>query len=208
MLLDRSGSMETIRDATIAAFNGFLLEQSTLPGEATLLLVQFADGYQAGPPVGVREAPRLERETLEPGGFTALLDAMGRAINETAAFVASLPAGDRTRVLFVILTDGQENASKTWSRAQVFARVNEQQERGWQFMYLGANQDAFAEAAKLGVRPGGTARFDASPEGVRRAMNTISIGSESFRLTGTARVDVPRRGDDGDGDGDGGNPGT
>ncbi|WP_154795078.1 vWA domain-containing protein [Occultella kanbiaonis] len=153
-LLDRSGSMQSIKSDTVGGFDAFIAEQRGEPGRCTVSLAQFDNEYQevyADRPIA--DVPSLE---LVPRGSTAMLDAIGRLINATGARLAALPEAERPGTVIVgIMTDGLENASKEFSRAQIKAMIGEQTDRyGWQFLYMGANQDAIEVGTGLGVDPG------------------------------------------------------
>ncbi len=159
LVVDRSGSMQDIRRDAEGGINGFLEDQANQPGEALLTLVQFDTEYEfihRGIPVG--DAPKYE---LLPRGATALLDAVGRAINETGARLKSMAEADRPGlVIVVVMTDGLENSSKEFTRKKIQQMIEHQQDRySWQFTFLGADQDAFAEAAQLGINAAGVAKF-------------------------------------------------
>lgn len=158
-VVDRSGSMEGIRDDAEGGVNSFVAEQAKAPGEALLTLVQFDTEYEfvhKGTPI--RDVGKFE---LHPRGATALLDAVGRAVNETGERLARMAEADRPGlVIFVIVTDGQENSSREFSKQQVKEMIERQQNvYSWHFTFLGANQDAFAEAGALGIKAGGVADF-------------------------------------------------
>jgi len=162
LVIDRSGSMQSIRDDAQGGINAFIAGQSKTPGDVLVTLVQFDTEYEflhRGVPV--RDVPPY---ALEPRGGTALLDAVGRAINETGARLAKLPEPERPGlVIFVVMTDGQENSSREFTKAQIRKMIQHQQSVfNWQFTFLGANQDAFAEAGEIGIAAGGTADFSAS----------------------------------------------
>jgi hypothetical protein len=149
-VLDRSGSMDACRDDTIGGFNAFVESQKEFGG--TLTLVQFDHEYQLvyeNKPIG--EVEPLTRATFVPRGSTALLDAIGRIVKECKT---------QTIPTIIILTDGQENASHTYTRAHLKDLIEERQKDGWTFVYLGANQDAFAEAGSIGIAPGSTMNYD------------------------------------------------
>lgn len=151
-LLDRSGSMETCRDDTIGGFNAFLREQKEEGG--TMSLIQFDHEYHVSYPTKpIAEVEPLTTETFVPRGSTALLDAIGRMIKDNASLA---------RPTVVILTDGQENASHTYTRAHVKDLIDQKTNDGWTFVYLGANQDAFAEAGSIGISPGATMNYEAN----------------------------------------------
>src|SRR3954454_24245157 len=118
LVVDRSGSMEQIRDDAEGGVNTFIADQSKEPGEALLTLVQFDTEYEflhKGVPIS--QAPKYK---LVPRGGTALLDAVGRAINETGERLSKMAEQDRPGlVIFVVMTDGEENSSKEFSKSQI-----------------------------------------------------------------------------------------
>lgn len=167
LVVDRSGSMAQIREDAEGGVNTFIAEQAKQPGEATLTLVQFDTEYEfvhRGVPVG-----QASPYQLVPRGMTALLDAVGRAINETGERLANMPEPERPGlVVVVVMTDGLENSSREFTRQQIKQMIQHQQEvYSWQFTFLGANQDAFAEAEAIGISA--TAAANYSPEKVRHA---------------------------------------
>lgn len=149
-ILDRSGSMETCLDDTIGGFNAFARDQ--IPFGGTLSLVLFDHEYT---PVYTRkpiaDVEPLNHETYKPRGSTALLDAIGRTIKDN---------WNRNTPTVIILTDGQENSSHTHTKAHIKDLIEERQRAGWNFVYLGANQDAFAEAGSIGIAPTCTMNYD------------------------------------------------
>jgi len=159
LVVDRSGSMQERREDAQGGVNAFIQQQVKEPGEATLTLVQFDAEYEvvhSGVPI--EDVPEYE---LVPRGMTALLDAVGRAINETGKRLSDLKKKARPGlVIFVINTDGLENSSREFSREQIREMIERQQEQyDWHFTYLGANQDAFAEARGMGIHADGVADF-------------------------------------------------
>jgi len=159
LVIDRSGSMEDIRSDAEGGVNAFIREQAQQQGEAFLTLVQFDDEHEfVHRGISVKQAPAY---TLVPRGSTALLDAVGRAINETGDRLARMPEADRPGlVIFVILTDGEENASHEFSKARIKKMIDRQQTKySWHFTFLGADQDAFAEADGMGIAANGAANF-------------------------------------------------
>ena len=159
LVVDRSGSMNAIREDAEGGVNAFIAQQADQPGQALLTLVQFDTEYEfihRGLPV--EQAPAYQ---LAPRGATALLDAVGRAVNETGQRLAAMPEPQRPGlVVFVVMTDGQENSSREFTKAQIRQMI-ERQERdyNWHFTFLGADQDAFDEARQLGIRATGAANF-------------------------------------------------
>lgn len=150
-LLDRSGSMQSIKTDTEGGFAAFVEEQRRAVGECRVTLAQFDDQYEivfADTPVA-----NIDRINLQPRGSTALLDAMGRLITEAGAALAALPEDQRPgSVVVAIMTDGLENASREWTHPAVKALVEQQTTAyQWQFLYMGADQDAIDVGTGLGV---------------------------------------------------------
>ncbi|MEZ6153376.1 MAG: vWA domain-containing protein [Pirellulaceae bacterium] len=159
LVVDRSGSMQDIRSDAEGGVNAFIENQAKEPGEALLTLVQFDTDYEflhKGVPIG--DVPKYE---LVPRGATALLDAVGRAINETGERLSKMNEADRPGlVVFVVMTDGLENSSQEFSKPRIKEMIQHQQKMyGWQFTFLGADQDAFAEASAMGMDAAGAANF-------------------------------------------------
>jgi Mg-chelatase subunit ChlD len=164
VLLDRSGSMGSVKGETISGFNYFLKEQKEAGDNASFTLVQFDSQstdvvHEAKP---VRDVPDLNEDTYQPRGSTPLLDALGQTINSTGRTLAAIPEANRPdKVVFVVITDGEENASHTFTKTQVKEMIDHQTAKyNWQFIYLGANQDAFAEAGAVGIAMAKAANFD------------------------------------------------
>jgi hypothetical protein len=172
LVVDRSGSMQSIQEDAEGGVNSFVKQQAGEPGEALLTLVQFDTEYEflhKGVPIS--QVPKYE---LVPRGMTALLDAVGRAINETGERLAKMDEQNRPGlVVFVVMTDGQENSSQEFSKADIKAMIQRQQDTyNWHFTFLGANQDAFAEAGDMGIADAGVANF---------AMNKVAA---AYAVTG------------------------
>jgi hypothetical protein len=172
LVVDRSGSMASIRDDAEGGINALLAAQSREPGDALVTLVQFDTEYEfLHRAVPVRDVPPYQ---LVPRGWTALLDAVGRGVVETGERLARLPEAERPGlVVFVIVTDGKENASREYDRARIREMIEHQQQvYSWQFTFLGANQDAFAEARHLGIDAAGVANY--APDKVGAAYKGMS----------------------------------
>ncbi|MEQ1902558.1 MAG: vWA domain-containing protein [Pirellulaceae bacterium] len=162
VVLDRSGSMESCRQEAENGLNHFIEEQAKRPGEALFSLMQFDTEYEMvhrGIPIG-----KVPKCAVVPRGMTALLDAVGRAIRETGLRLHNMPEDERPGlVLFVIITDGLENSSHEFNCDQIKQMIEHQKlVYSWQFTFLGANQDAFAEAGKMGIDPDDAACYSAS----------------------------------------------
>lgn len=181
-ILDRSGSMESCWDDTIGGFNAFVADQKALGG--TLTLIQFDHEYlvsYANRPIG--EVEPLTRETFKPRGSTALLDAIGRAIKECKT---SAPP------TVIIFTDGLENASHEYTKSHVKDLIEARQNDGWTFVYLGANQDAFAEAGSIGIAPQGTVNYDVrrTPEAFRELSVALSQAASTTQPVNFSQSNV------------------
>lgn len=181
-VLDRSGSMGTVRSDAIGGFNTFLREQKANPQPADLRIVLFDSKYETLYSGDIQEAPELTVDTFVPRGMTALLDALGKSINETGEHLAKLPEDQRpNRVIFVILTDGEENASREFTREQVFDLITHQKEKySWQFVFLAANQDAITTGKELGMNFASS--YASTKIGTRSAYETISAGLTKVRF--------------------------
>lgn len=176
LVLDRSGSMGSIKQATMEAFNGFLTSQKSGTGDAWMTLVQFDDQYDMvyeGIPIA--HAPPLTDATYQPRGSTALLDAMGRTIVATGERLRALPEDQRPgTVVFVTLTDGLENASRQYSLHLINELICQQRDvYSWQFVFLGANQDAIATAAQMGIGAAQAMTYNASKGGTLGAYGSL-----------------------------------
>jgi len=234
VVLDSSGSMSSIYNATVEGFNGFLKAQKEAPGKATFTFVQFSSGIHKGKPMQVpsnkedilfqRGAPwvvgspfnpkhppsmptkpetsetvyyyavinefedvikiqELNNENFKPYGGTPLLDAIGWAINETGEKLASLKEEERpSKVLFVIITDGQENASRAFDYKEISEKIKHQTEvYSWDFMYLGANQDAIAEGSKMGISAGSSLSYGISSQAVGSTYGLVASKTAVYR---------------------------
>ena len=186
-ILDRSGSMQSIAEATVDSFNSFLAtqqkEHEELPAQLTLVLfdTEFEVLYS---PVPVPEVKRLDQVTYRPDGCTALLDAIGHTIEETGKRLAAMDEKDRpATVIIAILTDGEENSSKLYKSQKIHEMIKHQQEvYGWKFLFLGANQDAIATATKMGIDHGHSATFfqqDSSVAAAGRATERLCFSLKS-----------------------------
>jgi hypothetical protein len=183
VILDRSGSMESCKESTVAGFNEFIRTQRELPGEATVKLVQFDDQYETVFDKPLKECPELTQNTFVPRGSTALLDAQGRTIIELGRELAALPVEQRpSKVIVVTLTDGMENASKEFTLEKIGEMTREQRDKyNWDFVFLGANQDAIATAAAMSIPLPSAMSYSTSKAGIAATMAAVS------HYVGTAR---------------------
>ena len=185
-LLDRSGSMSSIAEDVVGGFNSFLAAQNAEATDGTLMtLVQFdTGGFDVlADAVPLPEMVPLTAATFVPRGGTPLYDALGMTIAQATARATQLAAADAPRedIVFVSFTDGLENSSVEYDRAKVFALVKARQDDGWTFVFMGANQDAYAEGAAIGHDPRSTCSWDADGDGVAHAMETLSAATARRR---------------------------
>jgi hypothetical protein len=187
VLLDRSGSMQTIREAMISGFDEFVKGHKAVPS-TRLTLVQF-DGVDpqetiyTGRPIG--DVPGLE---LTPRGMTPLFDAICRAVDDAGRRFKHMPEAERPeRVLFVVITDGLENASRSFKREDVKNRITKQtDDYSWQFMYIGANQDAITEAATFGINENHAINFAYASAGASNSMRSLTKNTVGYASGGGA----------------------
>ncbi len=183
-ILDRSGSMEPVKHAAIEGFNTFLREQQQTEGHAKITLVLFDDRYEVPiRSIPVQEATTLNEFTYVPRGTTALLDAIGRTIDDLGKRVAALPERNRPgQVIVAILTDGLENASRYHTWKNVSRRIRRQTEKyNWLFLFLGANQDAIATAAQMSIPSKNAANYFGDFIGTKSSSASISKKASAAR---------------------------
>jgi uncharacterized protein YegL len=182
-VLDKSGSMQDLRAATIAGFNEFKNDQAREAGTALMTLTLFDTVFSTvATAVPVGEMRDITGATYAPGGMTALYDAVGHTLKLTDDYVA---ANHPDQVLFVIMTDGEENSSREFSRDAIFRLIEERQrDAGYEFIYLGANQDSYLSGQAMGIRVGRMLDYDATPESARATMSRASDNVRAHRRFG------------------------
>ncbi len=177
-LLDRSGSMSSIREDVIGGWNSFLEKQKALKTKATITQVQFDTGNpyeQILNFVPLQEAIPLSLENFQPRGGTPLLDAMGECITNTALDISAMPTHERPDgVTFVCMTDGQENSSHRYSRKQVRELMERLEKGTWEFVFLSADMGAVEEAADMGFAHARTMMFAPSTRGLSNSFESVS----------------------------------
>ncbi|MET9492334.1 vWA domain-containing protein [Nocardia sp. NPDC006630] len=189
MLLDRSGSMQSIKTDTEGGFDAYIEQQREVPKRIEVTLAQFDTEYElvyANRPLA--QVPPLQ---LQPRGMTALYDAVGRLITDVGSELAARDEAERPgTVILVVLTDGHENSSKEWSHAAVKALITQQQDTyDWNFLFLGANIDAVAIGTDMGFSARQSITYAAAPQGVSgvfRAASAYSARLQAPRAPGAA----------------------
>lgn len=174
VLLDRSGSMISIKKDMEGGFNTFIDEQKKVPGILKVSLHQFDDQFNTVYiEKDVMDVPPLD---LVPRGSTALLDSAHKAITLTGERLKAKPESERpNNVIFVIITDGMENASKEITASQLKSLIEQQtNDYQWTFTYLGANQDAFTISASFGISAINIVNYSSSGQSVKNMYSTIS----------------------------------
>lgn len=184
VVLDRSGSMSSCSRDTIGGFNQFLGDQKKVEGEATMTMIQFDNEYQIlMDMVPLSEALDLNERNYIPRGGTALLDAIGRTINRVEHQINEKEEPEKPeKVIFVIITDGEENESKEFNREQIMQMINRhREEMGWEFVFIGANQDAIQAGNGLGVRVGSSMNYNSTGQGTRVMYSSLTQGMNLYR---------------------------
>lgn len=218
VVLDSSGSMQTIKKDTLGGFNGFLEAQKEAPGEATFTLVEFAQpaiggispwnpsvpiggvlnrdfGKTDGVPVTVKydfmpikAVPALTEATYTPNGGTPLLDTIAETINRTGKALRNMPESLRpSKVLFVIITDGEENASRVYNHQRVMEMIQHQSiVYKWEFIYLGANQDAIQVGATFGIGAARSMSYGVTADAIGSTYGVLASKTMAFRIASNA----------------------
>jgi hypothetical protein len=193
LILDESGSMSQSRDRIIEGVNSYIGEQQTLPGDALFSLVTFNDTVTTRFSArNLKDVKPLTLADYVPNGMTALLDALGRVIQTTGARLSSFPASERpSKVIILVQTDGQENASREYSKSGVYNLLKHQQDvYNWTFIFLGANIDSFAEAGEVGIRAYNTANYAMTEQGLKAAYSTMSVATNIARTGRSSKLDL------------------
>lgn len=175
-LLDRSGSMGGLESDTIGGFNAFIEKQRNLEGETLVTTVLFDDRYEIlWNGVDAKDVLLTEKEYYVRG-TTALLDAIGKTILDVGHRLArSRDEEGRRKVIFVITTDGLENASREFTREKIKYFIRHQQQKyDWEFIFLGANIDTVKEAGSLGIERHNAYNFEATEEGLKTMYCMVS----------------------------------
>lgn len=189
ILLDRSGSMTSIANDTIGGFNSFIREQKALVGKATLSLATFSSDYTPIHDfVDIQSVPELTPQSYRTSGSTALLYSATNLINSVGQKLAALPEESRpSRVLNVLITDGEENYSHHFGVEYNLAKVKEMIEHqtnkySWLFVFIGSSGiDAFSNAKSLGMYASNTMKFAPTSAGVGHMYKSLQSNTASYR---------------------------
>jgi hypothetical protein len=191
-ILDRSGSMSSLTGDTIGGYNSFIDRQRSEPGDAVVTTVLFDNQYETLlKSVPIKDVKPITTKEYYARGTTALLDAVGTTVlsllgemDKQGRCPKSMP------VIFMIMTDGLENASREFSRATVKKLVSDVTEKyGWQFIFLGANIDSAAEAGSIGISGAHSMNYSASADGVNEAYKRAGDAVRMYRKEGAVKED-------------------
>lgn len=184
VILDGSGSMSSLKNDTIGSFNSFLKEQKAFPGEAIFTLCTFNTHHQLVHDfVKMSDVNDLSVATYHTEGGTALFDAIGSTIDNVGQKLAALPEERRpSKVLVLIQTDGEENSSCEYTRDRIKSMVEHQRETyNWEFIFVGANIDAFTAGTSLGISARNSVSYNATKGGTRSLYGAVSANTTSYR---------------------------
>ena len=187
-ILDRSGSMSSLTSDTIGGFNSFIEKQKNEPGEALLTTILFDDQYEVlHNGMNLKEVQPMTRDQYWARGMTAMYDAIGKTINEVGARLSATSEEDRpSKVIFVITTDGMENASREYTQAKVKEMIQHQTEKySWEFIFLGANIDSAKQARDIGISSDFAANYCATADGLSSMYDAVDAAVCSVRGCGT-----------------------
>lgn len=198
LILDQSGSMESIKAGTLEGVNSFLLQQRTENDDhpVRLSLTLFSTGlelrHQSAP---VTEIPDLNDATYDPAGGTALLDAIGTTVDGLGKRLAELPEDQRPgSVIVAIMTDGEENSSRRYTWHRISDMIRHQTEvYKWEFLFLGANQDAIATAARMNIVRENSATYVQSDGSSMSALRAVSKSVSYHKRLRARAVSEPKK---------------
>lgn len=195
VILDRSGSMQSIKSDIIGGFNTFLKQQKEVRGKATLTLVQFDTGnpyevvHNYRP---LQEIPELNDKTFVPRGGTPLLDCLGRGINYLSEHINKLNDDQKPdKVFFVIITDGQENSSREFRKEDIVKLIDEKKNKDkWEFLFLSADLDAIGDARLYGINQTNVYVFNKDTKAVNKMWENLSASMSKARIYRTYKIDL------------------
>ncbi|MBQ6333686.1 MAG: VWA domain-containing protein [Erysipelotrichaceae bacterium] len=189
-ILDRSGSMSGLESDTIGGYNSFIEKQKEAEGECLVSTVLFNQASRVvHDRIDLKEIEKMTRKDYLASGTTALIDAMGDAIHHIQNVHKYIRKEDvPEHTIFVIITDGLENASHRYSSKEVKRMVSQQKEKGWEFLFLGANIDAVETAKCYGIDEDRATDFLCDEVGVKKNFEVLSDEVSMFRAAGCIRA--------------------
>jgi len=189
-ILDKSGSMCGLEKDTIGGYNSMLEKQKAVASEALITTVLFDNDYELlHDRIDIRAVCPITEKEYSVGGTTALFDAIGRTIHKIGNAQKNTAADFRAdKVMFVIITDGEENSSHEYSANRIKQMIIQQKERyAWEFIFLGANIDAVETAGRFGIAPDRAQNYHADSEGVKLNFLVMSEAVAAFRENSSLR---------------------
>lgn len=188
-VLDETGSMQDVKEETISGFNAYIAKLvEDAKAKVWLTLTQFNSQKieVVHNMVSIQDVHDLNVETYVPANYTPLYDAIAQTIRTTEEAL-KLKRG-KPEVLCVIMTDGLENASKEWTKDRVFALIKEKIDAGWTFAFLGADQDAYAVGASMGIPTGSVMNYAGTREGTSKVMRAAAGATSSYLADGSQQT--------------------
>lgn len=188
-ILDRSGSMSGLESDTIGGFNSMITKQKRQEHDALVSTILFNhESKVVHDRIPLKNVPMMTEEDYETSGCTALIDAIGASVKHIRNIHKYIREEDTPEhTLFVITTDGMENASRHFDSDTVRNMVKEQQEKGWEFLFLGANIDSVETAKSFGIHERNAVNFHNDPRGILG--NFAALGAVCQSMMATGRVD-------------------
>lgn len=184
-VLDETGSMDFAKDGTISGFNEYVNSMKKYGNKVRMTLTKFnsskTDIVCSSTPI--KDVSELNASNYQPTDCTPLYDAIGNSIVNTDSFLVK--KADAPAVLFVIMTDGLENASRVYDRMKVFDMIKERKEKGWTFVFLGANQDSYTTSGAISVDSGNAMDFASTNSGVRVACASLASSTAAYLSSGS-----------------------
>lgn len=169
-LLDRSGSMGGYEEDIIGGYNSYIEKQKKKSFHTKITTILFDNQYETLlDRVDIEEVKKLTKKEYYVRGCTALLDAIGKTIHH-------IEKQTKNKVLFVITTDGLENASREYSKDQVKELI--ESHKNWEFLYIGANIDSYKEGSTIGIKKTNISNYQKTKQGTRNLFNAIEIASD------------------------------
>jgi len=191
-IIDKSSSMGSMIDTAINGFNEFLMEQKKVEGEALVSTVLFNSNYNMlYEDMDIQNCNFLDKNNYVPSSMTALYDAIGKTITNEIDKLGNLPVEERPeKTLCVILTDGFENSSKSFNKEQIKKLIGEMKEDfNWEFVFLGADENASLTAETIGISKGNSYAFTNSSVGLEDAYSAVSYSATNYRMSKSVKME-------------------
>lgn len=184
-MIDKSGSMSSIKNDSIIGFNTFLKEQQEIDDICYIDVILFDTHLQKlYNNINIQKVSGLDSKNYIPNGGTSLMDCIGITIDEQIDLLAEDPHNKFDKTLCLILTDGESNSDNKYTQEKIKLMIEDMEENfNWNFIFLGANQDAFSSANNIGISSGKSMNWCADSEGINVAYSSISKAAKYYRTT-------------------------